>query len=64
MRTSSFKLVKVGGGYWRTLWNLWRKLMFGSGPYASLDTSRTVRRTVRGDQYDGSLPRVTAEILR
>jgi hypothetical protein len=24
MGSSSFRLVKVGGGYWRVLWRLWR----------------------------------------
>lgn len=25
MGVSSFKLVKVGGGYWQVLWKIWKK---------------------------------------
>jgi hypothetical protein len=33
MGMSSFRLLQVGGGYWRTLWHLWLKTSFGAGPY-------------------------------
>jgi 2-polyprenyl-3-methyl-5-hydroxy-6-metoxy-1,4-benzoquinol methylase len=29
MGVSSFRLVKVGGGYWQVLWRLWLKVAFG-----------------------------------
>jgi dolichol-phosphate mannosyltransferase len=36
MGTSSFRLVRVGGGYWRVLVGLWLKCAFGVGPYRDL----------------------------
>jgi glycosyltransferase involved in cell wall biosynthesis len=36
MGTSSFRLMKVGGGYWRVLLGLWLKTFFGVGPYRGL----------------------------
>ncbi|MBA3386200.1 MAG: glycosyltransferase [Chthoniobacterales bacterium] len=36
MGTSSFRLVHVGGGYWRVLGGLWLKYAFGIGPYRAL----------------------------
>lgn len=36
MGSSSFRLVKVGGGYWRVLLGLWLKSAFGRGPYRGL----------------------------
>jgi glycosyltransferase involved in cell wall biosynthesis len=36
MGTSSFRLVKVGGGYWTVLWGLWLKRVFNRGPYRAL----------------------------
>jgi dolichol-phosphate mannosyltransferase len=36
MGTSSFRLVRVGGGYWQVLFRLWLKVAFGVGPYRSL----------------------------
>jgi len=47
MGTSSFRLVTVGGGYWRTLFNLWRKCMFNAGPYRTLPTKPASRKTWR-----------------
>ena len=46
MGSSSFRLVKVGGGYWQVLWRLWRRDVLGGGPYRSLPASadRSVRR--------------------
>jgi dolichol-phosphate mannosyltransferase len=36
MGSSSFRLMHVGGGYWRVLFRLWLKKCFGTGPYRSL----------------------------
>jgi len=36
MGASSFRLVRVGGGYWRVLFGLWLKQTFGVGPYRDL----------------------------
>jgi glycosyltransferase involved in cell wall biosynthesis len=36
MGTSSFHLMRVGGGYWEVLGGLWLKRVFGIGPYRSL----------------------------
>ena len=41
MGVSSFRLVRVGGGYWQVLFGLWLKRTFGTGPY------RTLKRTAR-----------------
>ncbi len=40
MGTSSFRLVRVGGGYWRVLLGLWLKQTFGVGPYRDLRRQR------------------------
>jgi glycosyltransferase involved in cell wall biosynthesis len=52
MGTSSFKLARVGGGYWRVLWHLWLRTALHRGPYAALPVSATRSRSVtwrRGD---------------
>ena len=36
MGVSSFKIFKVGGGYWRVLWRLWLWRFLKTGPYAAL----------------------------
>ena len=36
MGTSSFRVFKVGGGYWRVLRGLWLRRFFGAGPYRAL----------------------------
>jgi dolichol-phosphate mannosyltransferase len=36
MGASSFRLVHVGGGYWRVLWHLWLGKTFRAGRYKSL----------------------------
>jgi SAM-dependent methyltransferase len=41
MGSSSFRLVRVGGGYWRVLFRLWLKKRFGIGPYRSLSKRET-----------------------
>lgn len=49
MGTSSFKLAKVGGGYGRVLWNLWRRAVLKRGPYAGLQAVSDIRKTWRQD---------------
>lgn len=41
MGTSSFRLARVGGGYWQVLRRLWRWRVFGSGPYSALAPVKT-----------------------
>jgi dolichol-phosphate mannosyltransferase len=36
MGASSFRLMRVGGGYWRVLRRLWRRVNLGGGAYAAL----------------------------
>jgi dolichol-phosphate mannosyltransferase len=36
MGSSSFRLIRVAGGYWRVLLNVWFKQTFGIGPYRNL----------------------------
>jgi hypothetical protein len=48
MGVSSFRLARVGGGYWRVLSRLWLKCVFGLGPYKELSGGQTVRQTSRG----------------
>lgn len=36
MGVSSFKVFRVGGGYWRVLYRLWLWRFFKTGPYAAL----------------------------
>jgi dolichol-phosphate mannosyltransferase len=40
MGVSSFRLLKVGGGYGRVLLNLWKAKLMRRGPYAALSTHR------------------------
>jgi hypothetical protein len=47
MGSSSFRLVKVGGGYGRVLFDLWRGRVLRSGPYRGLPRVGGYRRTVR-----------------
>jgi nucleoside-diphosphate-sugar epimerase/glycosyltransferase involved in cell wall biosynthesis/SAM-dependent methyltransferase len=56
MGTSSFKLVKVGGGYWQVLWNLWRGVVLKRGPYKDLADLGGNRRTSR-DPASHEVPR-------
>jgi SAM-dependent methyltransferase len=41
MGASSFRLVRVGGGYWQVLYGLWLRFTFRKGPY------RTLKRNAR-----------------
>jgi dolichol-phosphate mannosyltransferase len=36
MGVSSFRILKVGGGYWRVLYRLWLWRFFNAGPYGRL----------------------------
>ena len=36
MGSSSFRLVRVGGGYWRVLFDIWLKQSYGAGHYRNL----------------------------
>jgi dolichol-phosphate mannosyltransferase len=47
MGTSSFRLVRVGGGYWHVLFDLWLKTVFGRGPYRDLARVGEHRETWR-----------------
>jgi dolichol-phosphate mannosyltransferase len=49
MGTSSFRLVRVGGGYWRVLVGLWLKCAFGIGPYRDLGRQRCANALVPDD---------------
>jgi glycosyltransferase involved in cell wall biosynthesis len=60
MGTSSFKLAKVGGGYGRVLWNLWRRAVLHRGPYAKLQKVSDIRRTWR-DNGTPAIPVVTPQ---
>ena len=40
MGRSSFRLVRVGGGYWKVLVGLWLNYAFGVGPYRDLGRQR------------------------
>jgi hypothetical protein len=54
MGMSSFRLVRVGGGYWRVLYRLWLKCVLGVGAYRGLALGKNVRQTWRGE--DAPLP--------
>jgi dolichol-phosphate mannosyltransferase len=49
MGTSSFRLVRVGGGYWRVLVGLWLKCAFGVGPYRDLGRRRCASGLIPDD---------------
>lgn len=53
MGTSSFRLVKVGGGYFQVLRELWRKCLFGTGAYRDLAHVADLRKTWR---EEGTMP--------
>jgi dolichol-phosphate mannosyltransferase len=52
MGTSSFRLVRVGGGYWKVLVGLWLKYAFGVGPYRDLGHQRCANANIP----DGGAP--------
>jgi hypothetical protein len=54
MGTSSFRLKRVGGGYWEVLTGLWLKHVLGIGPYRKL-----ARRAARESPATEGLPNTT-----
>ena len=54
MGVSSFRLIRVGGGYWRVLGRLWLKNVLGSGAYKALPWGQTPNQTALGREL---LPR-------
>ena len=52
MGTSSFRLVRVGGGYWQVLYRLSLKCAFGIGAYKVLPIGKGVRQTWRGQDAE------------
>jgi SAM-dependent methyltransferase len=49
MGSSSFRLVRAGGGYLRVLGNLWLASVLGVGPYKGLGKQGHARNTLRSD---------------
>lgn len=60
MGTSSFRLARVGSGYWRVLLGLWVRCVFGAGPYQRLARHGPMRSTRRGDASPESAQRDAA----
>ncbi|MBA3967334.1 MAG: glycosyltransferase [Nitrospirales bacterium] len=56
MGLSSFKLARVGWGYWRVLGRLWLSCLFRIGAYRTLSLSKTRRGTCRTDDPEGLKP--------
>jgi 2-polyprenyl-3-methyl-5-hydroxy-6-metoxy-1,4-benzoquinol methylase len=52
MGTSSFRLARVGSGYWRVLYRLWLRCAIGVGAYKTLPIRKGVRRTWRGQDAE------------
>lgn len=55
MGTSSFHLVRVGGGYWEVLAGLWLKHAFGIGPYRELVRTHPASSEVLNDAASSRL---------
>jgi len=56
MGVSSFRVLKVGGGYWRVLYRLWLWRLFNAGPYRTLRRqSERWHRGAKSWSDDGSL---------
>jgi dolichol-phosphate mannosyltransferase len=47
MGVSSFRLIRVGGGYWRVLLHAWLRCAFGTGHYRDLTSMGKARSTFR-----------------
>lgn len=56
MGMSSFKLARVGWGYWRVLGRLWLRCLFGIGAYRTLSLSKERRGTCRTDDAERIRP--------
>jgi len=52
MGASSFRLVRVGSGYWRVLWQLWLRCALRRGTYRALPVGAGPRDTYR--YYDAA----------
>jgi dolichol-phosphate mannosyltransferase len=52
MGTSSFRLMRVGGGYWKVLCRLSLKCVFGVGAYKTLAINKGVKQTWRGEDAE------------
>ena len=50
MGNSSFRLVRVGGGYWDVLFGMWLYQVFGRGPYRDLRRGSAAARRRRRTQ--------------
>lgn len=61
MGTSSFRLVRVGGGYGGVLLGLWLKVALGRGPYRSLVRAGDARKTWR--EYGSIAPPHEAAVM-
>jgi SAM-dependent methyltransferase len=48
MGVSSFRVLKVGGGYWRVLYRLWLWRFLKAGPYATLRRPSSIAPAERG----------------
>lgn len=55
MGASSFRLVRVGGGYWAVLAGLWLKHTFGVGPYRELVRTHPASSAVPTEVAAGGL---------
>jgi hypothetical protein len=58
MGLSSFRLARVGGGYWRVLYRLWLKCVLGRGAYKALPIQGNIRKTSRGQDAVCPIPRL------
>jgi len=56
MGASSFRLARVGGGYWQVLVGLWLRHAFGVGPYRQLGRDRSSNK---GTELDEVISRST-----
>jgi dolichol-phosphate mannosyltransferase len=53
MGSSSFRLVRVGGGYWHVLLGMWLYQVFGRGPYRDLRRGSAARINAEKDTIMG-----------
>jgi len=53
MGSSSFRLVRVGGGYWDVLLGMWLYQVFGRGPYRDLRRSSAAQTSAETDTIIG-----------
>ncbi|MBK5186779.1 MAG: glycosyltransferase [Gemmatimonadaceae bacterium] len=63
MGSSSFRLVRVGGGYWRVLYRLWRRTTLGGGAYSALRVGKGTSTTWhRAEEKDRAVAHAGATI--